>query len=66
VVAEGVETAAQHEFLHQHACDYAQGRLYSGPVSADAMLELLKAQKLGSRLLTDISKAQLHEQAQGT
>ncbi len=66
VVAEGVETAAQHEFLHQHACDYAQGRLYSAPVSADAMLELLKVQQVGGRLLADRTTVQLNDQAQGT
>jgi diguanylate cyclase (GGDEF)-like protein len=35
VVAEGVEQAAQLEFLRQHGCDYVQGFLMSRPVSAD-------------------------------
>ncbi|MFB9241313.1 EAL domain-containing protein [Massilia antarctica] len=41
VVAEGVETAAQVEFLMAHACDELQGNYFSEPVSGDAMLELL-------------------------
>ena len=32
VVAEGVETAAQAEFLAQHGCDAMQGYLYAQPV----------------------------------
>jgi diguanylate cyclase (GGDEF)-like protein/PAS domain S-box-containing protein len=31
VVAEGVETAAQRDFLVRHACDYLQGYLYGKP-----------------------------------
>lgn len=41
VVAEGVETEAQREFLVGLQCDYAQGYLYSKPVSADAIATLL-------------------------
>ena len=32
VVAEGVETAAQAQFLAQHGCDAMQGYLYAQPV----------------------------------
>ena len=39
-VAEGIETAEQHELLTDHGCDYAQGYLYSRPVPAAAMMEL--------------------------
>ena len=36
VVAEGVETEEQMSFLRTHACDAAQGYLFSKPVSADS------------------------------
>ena len=36
VVAEGVETEAQMEFLQTCRCDYLQGFLAGGPVDADA------------------------------
>ena len=41
VVAEGVETAAQLQFLKSHACDYAQGYLFSRPVSFTEFKKLL-------------------------
>ncbi|MDR9435388.1 MAG: EAL domain-containing protein [Thiohalophilus sp.] len=35
VVAEGVETAYQEQFLREAGCDIAQGYYYSKPISAD-------------------------------
>jgi len=45
VVAEGVETTAQHEFLRTCGCDEMQGFLFSGAVAAaDAQRMLVSAQ----------------------
>jgi diguanylate cyclase (GGDEF)-like protein/PAS domain S-box-containing protein len=45
VVAEGVETAAQHAFLREQACEEMQGFLFSRPCHPDAFTELLQANK---------------------
>lgn len=42
VVAEGVETHEQGEFLRQHACDQIQGFLVSKPVPADRIGDLMR------------------------
>ena len=44
VVAEGVETEAQARFLIEHACPEGQGFLFSRPLPADGLAELLRAQ----------------------
>lgn len=46
IVAEGVETIEQDEFLRKHACDEIQGFLFSKPVSADKFSELFLAPAL--------------------
>lgn len=43
VLAEGVETMAQEEYLRALWCDAAQGYLYSKPVPADAYAAFLRA-----------------------
>ena len=42
VIAEGVETEQQLEFLREYECDEVQGYLFSKPVSADIFTQLLK------------------------
>ncbi|AKJ28209.1 putative bifunctional diguanylate cyclase/phosphodiesterase [Caldimonas brevitalea] len=42
VVAEGVETPAQAEFLRAQGCHVAQGYLYSRPLPPDAATQLLQ------------------------
>ena len=42
VVAEGVETQAQWQYLAAHGCEYAQGYLVSPPVPEDAALAYLR------------------------
>ncbi len=44
VVAQGVETKKQADFLCQNACDEFQGFYLNKPVSADQMAELIRAQ----------------------
>ena len=42
VLAEGVETVSQMEFLRERGCQVAQGFLFSRPVDADQLTELLE------------------------
>ncbi len=44
-IAEGVETLRQEQFLLSNNCVFAQGYLYSKPISKDAYLQLLKNEK---------------------
>ena len=41
VIAEGVETAAQLAYLRRHRCDHMQGYLFSRPLPAAQITELL-------------------------
>ena len=49
VVAEGIETPEQGEYLRALGCEYAQGFLYSRPLAAATILEHLEQQGLASR-----------------
>jgi EAL domain-containing protein (putative c-di-GMP-specific phosphodiesterase class I) len=46
VVAEGVEHPAQVELLSNLGCDIAQGYLYSRPVPANQVADLLRLRGL--------------------
>ena len=42
IVAEGVETSAQQDFLRSHGCDEMQGYLFSKPMAPDQLADLLR------------------------
>ncbi|HET9651645.1 MAG TPA: EAL domain-containing protein, partial [Usitatibacter sp.] len=46
VIAEGVETREQMEFLRRHACDELQGHLLGRPMPADEFAALLRGQPI--------------------
>ncbi|HJV82043.1 EAL domain-containing protein [Noviherbaspirillum sp.] len=43
VIAEGVETVEQRDFLARHDCNMYQGYLFSRPVPADQLVSLVAA-----------------------
>jgi EAL domain-containing protein (putative c-di-GMP-specific phosphodiesterase class I) len=46
VIAEGIETPHQFEFLRSHGCDEGQGYLFGRPMPADELASLLEARQL--------------------
>jgi len=48
VIAEGVESSEQLEFLRLHGCNYAQGRLFGEALEAGKLLEILANQSRGA------------------
>jgi len=44
VVAEGIETRAQYDFLREHGCEFGQGYLMSRPQAADQLATMLARQ----------------------
>ena len=47
VVAEGVESQDQLEFLRRNGCHQGQGRLFGDPCASEELLELLRRQRAG-------------------
>ena len=45
VIAEGVETKAQYNFLKKHACDEIQGFYFSKPLLSDELISFMKHRK---------------------
>ncbi|MFK5950411.1 MAG: EAL domain-containing protein [Methylococcales bacterium] len=45
IIAEGIENTSQATFLKEHLCDYGQGYLYSKPISAKKMGDLISGAK---------------------
>ena len=54
VVAEGIETADQLEFLRERRCDVAQGFYLARPLSSQVVTELLQARTMAGRDLGDL------------
>jgi EAL domain-containing protein (putative c-di-GMP-specific phosphodiesterase class I) len=48
VLAEGVETEEQRQFLLSAGCELGQGRLFGEPASSDAFLDLVLRQETGT------------------
>jgi len=48
VVAEGVETEEQYQYLKKLNCDYAQGYLFGKPISSDDFTDLLSVRQLAN------------------
>lgn len=45
VIAEGVETRAQVDFLRLHDCRYMQGYLFSRPLTSEQLIQVLRKQQ---------------------
>ncbi len=57
VVAEGIETRTQHDFLRDEFCDEGQGYLYGRPLAAAAFLESWSMTREGAPAQVDPTAA---------
>jgi diguanylate cyclase (GGDEF)-like protein/PAS domain S-box-containing protein len=48
VIAEGIESAEQLEFLRRHGCNFGQGRLFGEAMAAEKLLAILADQSNGA------------------
>lgn len=55
VIAEGVETEAQLEFLQRNSCDEIQGYYISRPVAAEALAEQLQQEKEARCIINNLT-----------
>jgi diguanylate cyclase (GGDEF)-like protein len=51
VIAEGVETAAQYDFLKRHGCEEAQGFLISRPLEEAGLCDWWRMQEVENRIV---------------
>jgi diguanylate cyclase (GGDEF)-like protein len=59
-IAEGIETTQQSEHVAALGCDLAQGYLYSRPVDADVVMELVSSQVWADLPVAEPAAAQPH------
>jgi len=55
VVAEGVETREQLDYIKQHNCHYAQGHLFGRAMSTDEFLQVMRMQAKGQYHIAALS-----------
>ena len=57
VVAEGIESRGQIEFLREHNCNFGQGQLFGEPCTVDELLTLVARQAAGAAPFAHLTPA---------